>query len=371
MNIKSKYEGAEVFEGLKHAKLIKLGSGLNFIHFIDETGRLVKQDLVHGQVTAETLSAQYFLDGAFQMYEHIDERLTTGNIVKIVNDDGNMSPELCKGDIVRIIKDDRSLSPYRVQVLKGNKVGYQGIVFPWNLEKLSNEEMKEFERAEIGEYVVVTGGDNLILSDGDVAQVREVTPTGYNLAKMNGKDGGFKFAENVRKATKPEIDQAKRYALEVGDIVIILKGHNGYTKVGDIVEIKEKATSHSLAKTKSIITGHYTGAKKAENVRLATTEEIEEYKKKQVDEKLRLKWEAIGREIGEFKTGDIVRVTNEKGESNPNGYIGTVTKFDPNLRNTSETKENRLAEVDTGRGISMSAIVELIVPVEKRFDAKG
>ncbi|MCH5476729.1 hypothetical protein L4A40_26965 [Bacillus cereus] len=371
MNIKSKYEGAEVFEGLKHAKLIKLGTGLSFIHFIDKTGRLVKQNLMNGQVIVDTSSAQYFLDGAFQMYEHIDERLTTGNIVKIVNNDGNMSSELRKGDIVKITKDDRSLSPYRVQVLKGNKVGYEGVIFPWNLEKLSNEEMKEFERAEIGDYVVVTDTFNGILNTGDVAQVREVTIDGYFTTKMNGKTGGYKDKNNVRKATEEEIKKAKRCAFEVGDVVIILQGINGHAKVGEVVKIKEKATSHRLAQAESIIDGKYKGAKKAENIRLATKEEIEEYKKKHVDEKLRAKWKKIGREIGEFKVGDIVRVTDEKGGSNPNGYIGTVTKFDPNLRNTSETKENRLAEVDTGRGISMHAIVELIVPVEKRFDAKG
>lgn len=370
MNYKSEYKGTEVFEGMKHAKLIKQDGARLAAYYINAQGNIIRLDTVTREERVSEKAAQFFLEGTFEMYEHLDQRLTKGNIVRIVST-SDISPSFHVGDIVKIIEDDKSPCPYRVRVLKGNKPENTGWMFPWNFEKLSNEEMKEFERAEIGEYVVVTGGDNLILSEGDVAQVREVTPTGYNLAKMNGKDGGFKFEENVRKATGEEVKQAKRYAYEVGDVVVVLKGHNGYAKEGDVVEISHEATGLSLMKTKSIITGRYMGKKKAENIRLATTEEIEDYKKKQVDEKLRLKWEAIGREIGEFKTGDIVRVTNEKGESNPNGYIGTVTKFDPNLRNTSETKEHRLAEVDTGRGISIHAIVELVVPVEKRFDAKG
>ncbi|QWI73254.1 hypothetical protein ER45_030340 (plasmid) [Bacillus mycoides] len=304
------------------------------------------------------------------MYEHLDQRLTKGSIVKIVSA-SDIASSFHVGDIVEIIEDDKSSCPYRVRVLKGNKPGNTGWMFPWNLEKASNEEMKEFERAEIGDYVVVTDEFNGILSPGDIVQVREVTGDGYFVTKMNGSTGGYKSTANVRKATEEEIKRAKRSAYEVGDVVIILQGINGHAKVGEVVKIREKATSHRLAQTESIIDGKYKGAKKAENIRLATKEEIEEYKKKHVDEKLRTKWKKIGREVGEFKPGDIVRVTNEKGESNPNGYIGTVTKFDPHLRSTSETKETRLAEVDTGRGISMHAIVELVTPVEKRFDAKG
>ncbi|PEE49752.1 hypothetical protein [Bacillus cereus] len=89
------------------------------------------------------------------------------------------------------------------------------------------------------------------------------------------------------------------------------------------------------------------------------THEAEEEKKAKAE---REKWAVIGREVGEIKKGDIVRTTSHCRSVNPVGTIG-VAREDGTVDSCSTVA---LA----GESGNWSR-VELIVPVEQRFDTVG
>lgn len=97
-----------------------------------------------------------------------------------------------------------------------------------------------------------------------------------------------------------------------------------------------------------------------EEIVLATEEEIAAAKAEIKANKTEDKWAKIGREVGEFKKGDIVRVTDTSGGHR----VGTIGELVP---------APEYVGTDVGvlaNGIKKSHIgqMELIAPVEARFD---
>lgn len=92
--------------------------------------------------------------------------------------------------------------------------------------------------------------------------------------------------------------------------------------------------------------------------RKATTEEI-------ATEKERRKWAAIGRRVGEFKKGDIVRVVDKGGSNLQVGEIGELGN-----RCGNAFKVNGRLKTVNWVGGEEGGNFELICPVEHRFDLK-
>ncbi len=85
-------------------------------------------------------------------------------------------------------------------------------------------------------------------------------------------------------------------------------------------------------------------------------------RKAAAEERERAKWAAIGREVGEYKAGDVVEVVYVEGgitNGHPTGAVGYV-EYD--------TVENPKVIL---YGYGLYCNVKLVVPVEQRFDKGG
>lgn len=256
--------------------------------------------------------------------ESVSERLQVGDYAKVI-EEGTHSAKV--GDIVKIFVDDEDNQPFKCEDLHGN-----GLVFPWfrehELVKATDEEVLEAKQA--------------LLKEGDFARVIGVEHT---------KRGGFHDEDNE----------------DVGG------GHS--FENGTVVELEE--TYNKLDETEDAFKAYYLDgsdwwwvhrkdlepltAEEAEHIAREAEEEKKAKAEREEKEAERLKWETIGREVGEIKIGDIVEVTSCGCGVNKVGDIGVVTETDG--------VDHR---VNAGRGNDSNwSSVELIVPVEQRFDTVG
>jgi hypothetical protein len=146
-----------------------------------------------------------------------------------------------------------------------------------------------------------------------------------------------------------EEDEVKA-ELKVGDYAKVVEHDNDNYfggKPGDIVKIVE--IRDGFYRTEELDGGNYDGnpwAKKEALVR-ATDEEV-----------VQARWAKIGRKPGEFKEGDIVRVTDDCGGRVRVGTIAEVVYIDSDGDFTVRDED----------GDDWYVEAELIVPVEQRFD---
>jgi ribosomal protein L19 len=152
-----------------------------------------------------------------------------------------------------------------------------------------------------------------------------------------------------RKATDEEVAQAKAKTqpkFEVGDYARVVESDScHYANIGDIVKIVEDDKSGMPYRCEDL-NGEDVGWFKEHELELVTDEEA--------------RWAKIGRKPGEFKKGDIVRVlkNNPHGSEKRKGDIDEITYYD----------NNESFCVGEGAGWMGYEDVELIVPVEQRFD---
>jgi cupin superfamily acireductone dioxygenase involved in methionine salvage len=147
---------------------------------------------------------------------------------------------------------------------------------------------------------------------------------------------------------------AKESELKVGDYAKIIdasKGHLLGFKDGDVVEITGSGFRHDFRVEKN--EGLNIGFTDATNLAKVSDEEVAQAKEE-------ARWAKIGRKPGEFKKGDIVRVLkdNPHGSEKRKGDIDEITYYD----------NNESFCVGESAGWMGYEDVELIVPVEQRFD---
>ncbi|WNF07445.1 hypothetical protein [Brevibacillus borstelensis] len=140
--------------------------------------------------------------------------------------------------------------------------------------------------------------------------------------------------------------------MKVGDYAKVVEPTAGFSAKGQIVKITEVDDSDIPYNTQGM-DGEYTGWHEATDLVRATDEEVAEAKRK-AEEKRRLheleaKWHAIGREVGEFKKGDVVRIV-------PKNVIGKVEDVGTSLLGICDYSGKYY-----GPG---KECVELIAPVE-------
>jgi hypothetical protein len=150
--------------------------------------------------------------------------------------------------------------------------------------------------------------------------------------------------------------------LTVGDYArVIANESEHYAKIGDIVKIVEDDKDEQPYKCE-LLDGESAGWFYESELVPVTDEEVAQIKGE-------LRWAKIDRKPGEFKRGDIVRVVKDDGffdNGHNYGLIGEV-EYDITIKDP---------KVDGGvpviiNGISFFNHVELIVPVEHRFDREG
>ncbi|PFS24352.1 hypothetical protein COK46_01695 [Bacillus thuringiensis] len=233
--------------------------------------------------------------------EPVSERLQVGDYAKVV-EEGSHSAKV--GDIVKIFADDEDNQPFKCEDLQGKELRY-----PWfyerGLVKATDEEVLEAKQA--------------LLKEGDFARVvANTTCHSFEIGTIVKLDD---YAE--------ETDAYTAYYIDVSDFWRIYRS--------DLEPLTKEEAEH-------------------------ITREAEEEKKAKAEreekEAVRLKWAAIGREVGEIKDGDIVLTVNY-------GIVEITSINDEHFRYSYDNKNG-----DRDR-LSKDATLELIVPVEQRFDTVG
>ncbi|WP_242161804.1 hypothetical protein [Bacillus cereus group sp. BfR-BA-01522] len=237
--------------------------------------------------------------------EPMVERLQVGDYAKVIGE-SNHSGKV--GDIVKIFHDSEDNQPFKCEDLQGRE-----LLYPWfrehELVKATDEEVLEAKQALLkeGDFARVIGGDHTEYVCGP--RNYEIG-TVVNLVEYDNEDGddSFKTAYiNGGEASAPWVHRK------------------------DLEPLTKEEAEH-------------------------ITREAEEEKKAKAE---KLKWAAIGREVGEIKKGDIVRTISRSLSVNPVGTIG-VAREDGTVNSCSTVA----LKGDTGNW----SRVELIVPVEQRFD---
>lgn len=217
------------------------------------------------------------------------------------------------------------------------------------------------ERLKVGDYakvVVFPTSHNSAIPKGEIVRIvkDDWSDVPFRVESVvTGKQRWVRESDIVR-ATDEEVAVAKdpRSKFAVGDKVRLISGGdeyplNGYSngEIYTVVNIKSSRCGDSRIEiTGGLIRDGYALPDQIEKV---SAEEVAEYERKK-------KWAVIGRKPNEYKAGDLVRVTR--------GFAGI--------------KAGDIAEVVSPDGSSSPYVsaggeewfctVELVCPVEKRFD---
>ncbi|MDA2639033.1 hypothetical protein PDQ79_32040 [Bacillus cereus] len=241
------------------------------------------------------------------------ERLQVGDYAKVIKEDPHSGKV---GDIVKIFTDDETSQPFKCEDLQGNELRC-----PWfreyELVKATNEEILKAKQT--------------LLKEGDFARIISNETTTEEFGSHEFEVGTI----------------VKLHELDSRDDSFEIRYLNGDKPDAEWVHRKDL---EPLTK------------EEAEHIAREAEEEKKAKAEREEKEAVRLKWAAIGREVGKIKKGDIVRTTSCDGSVNPVGTIG-VAREDSTVGSCSTIALN-------GDSANWSR-VELIVPVEQRFDTVG
>lgn len=241
----------------------------------------------------------------------------------------------------------------------------------------------EPERLQVGDYakVIQEGHGNF----GKVVKITNDNRDGqlypYATELLDGTHGDVYSENHLVKATDAEVLEAKQALLKEGEFARVISneatteacGPHEF-EIGNVLKLHEFDSDDNTFETR-YLNGDTPDAEwvhrkdlepltkeEAEHIAREAEEEKKAKAEREEEEAERTKWAAIGREIGEIKKGDIVRTTSHCGSVNPVGTIG-VAREDGTVDSCSTVALNG----DTGNWSE----VELIVPVEQRFDTVG
>ncbi|MDE1375103.1 hypothetical protein MHH84_08240 [Bacillus sp. FSL K6-1109] len=148
--------------------------------------------------------------------------------------------------------------------------------------------------------------------------------------------------------------EPKPERLKVGDYVKVVGNESGhYAEIDEIVLVKRDDKDFAPFHCEKL-NGNEAGIFYEDELVRATDEEVAEAKRAAAERK---KWAAIGREVGEYKIGDVVQ------------YL-----YDREICEVVDIAEDGRLEVATqnhGNCTENQSSIELIAPVESRFDRKG
>ncbi|KMM63414.1 hypothetical protein ACH95_00870 [Bacillus glycinifermentans] len=148
--------------------------------------------------------------------------------------------------------------------------------------------------------------------------------------------------------------EPKPERLKVGDYAKVVRNESGhYAEIDEIVLVKRDDKDFAPFHCEKL-NGNEAGIFYEDELVRATDEEVAEAKRAAAERK---KWAAIGREVDEYKRGDMVRYLDDREicEVVAVGEDGRVKVATQNHGNCTENQSS----------------IELIAPVEARFDRKG
>ncbi|WP_236734994.1 hypothetical protein [Bacillus mycoides] len=243
--------------------------------------------------------------------------------------------------------------------------------------EVEDESESVSEHLQVGDYAKVVGSSHSNYfggKDGDIVKIVKESDDTFETQELNGGIYGcnqYALKTALVKATEAEVLEAKQSLLKEGDFARIIANTSSHRfEIGTVVKLKSESGTSFTAYyiDESDFWGVYRKdlepltKEEAEHIAREAEEEKKAKAEREEKEAERLKWAAIGREVGEIKKGDIVRTTPHCCSVNPVGTIG-VAREDGTVDSCSTVALNG----DTGNWSS----VELIVPVEQRFDTVG
>jgi hypothetical protein len=295
------------------------------------------------------------------------ERLKVGEYVKVTDASGSGYAK--KGDIAAVTNDnwlDSRGKLLDVKTLDGRTYGMYAHRFVRATESEVEAAKKAAERAkQIGEFadggyaVVVDAGKSTCLSgikNGDYVTVKVDDPN-RNVYPLYvcGRNGGYCDADALRKVTREEYGAATKPkpVFSVGDYAKVTCDVMEFRK-NDIVRITQDKSCGYISgsfdfKVDRIGKNTY-GFISAKNIEKISAEEFA-----RIEEEA--KWTAIGRKVGEFKVGDLGRIVRKHGAA---ANVGDIVE----VKSPYNGGESNSVYIDGGWAVG----VELIVPVEQRFD---
>jgi len=265
------------------------------------------------------------------------------------------------------------------------KLTVNGMVFEGTPEELSKlaelgvtptEEVKYREvkrKAKVGERIKIVApfmtkghykkGDVLIVTG--IYSERSVNASGVPIVIRNEE---YVVLEPITEEETTVVPAEETSRLKVGEYAKVVKEEyatmTGFN-VDDIVKIVRNPYGEDDEDYKVKRLDGYEGyALKTGNYLIrATDEEVEQAKRKLAEAEESAKWATIGREVGEFKVGDVVRVL-DRGSSNLSvGDIGIIGQLDGNAVRVN-TRQHKAANW------LVNHRVELITPVESVVNLK-
>lgn len=269
---------------------------------------------------------------------------------------------LTAGKFYRIYRVDDCGDP-RIHDDEGDDFGTHGEVFEV-YRKVSAVEPKP-ERLKVGVYAKVVNATQSCMdgfSNGDIVEIIENSygedDCDFRIKSVAGIKYGYtkKTPDYIVRATDEEVAEAKDAAARAKfkkDAKVRLKSGGGVYPLLGFENGKVYTVIHNdyyqgdAEKKIQIECGCYYGYATPDQLELLPEEEATEIEK----------WAAIGREVGEYKVGDIVQ------------YL-----YDREICEVVDITDEGGVKVSTqscGTCTENQASIELVTPVEARFDRKG
>lgn len=208
--------------------------------------------------------------------------------------------------------------------------------------------------AKAGDFVKFDESPDDYLTAGKYYEIYRVDGCGDPQIYDDDGDSYDTCGKRFEVYRKVSAAEPKPERLKVGDYAKVVGNESGhYAEIDEIVLVKRDDKDFAPFHCEKL-NGNEAGIFYEDELVRATDEEVAEAKRAAAERK---KWAAIGREVGEYKVGDIVQ------------YL-----YDREICEVVDVDEDGRVEVATqnhGICVENQSSIELIAPVEARFDRKG
>ncbi|WP_156949700.1 hypothetical protein [Paenibacillus sp. FSL R7-269] len=238
------------------------------------------------------------------------------------------------------------------------------------LEPVTAQVIEEPERLTVGDYVkVVREGGTHNYAVGSVVKVTKLDGFGlFNAERADGKIGNLLALGQTEPATEAEFLAQRKPAFNVGDKIRITRSQCNWP-VGTIATVTEVLArlNHDSGTVKALADGH-TYLADGCAFEVLTAEEVAAAEKEAALALQEIaKWNAIGRKVGEYKTGDIVEVTSTSGLCVGDKInVGDIVVLGD--KDESDEMFRLQAPGVIGGNWAETDMFKLVTPVEQRFD---
>ncbi|AWV40310.1 MULTISPECIES: hypothetical protein [Bacillus] len=209
--------------------------------------------------------------------------------------------------------------------------------------------------AKAGDFVKFDEAPNEFLTAGKYYEIYRVDGCGDPQIRDDDGDGFDTYcADDFEVYRKVSAAEPKPERLKVGDYAKVVRNESGhYAEIDEIVLVKRDDKDFAPFHCEKL-NGNEAGIFYEDELVRATDEEVAEAKRAAAERK---KWAAIGREVGEYKAGDMVQYL----------YDGEICE----VLAVGEDGRVKVATQNHGNCTENQSSIELIAPVEARFDRKG